>query len=255
MEIDLKKSFQDNLKKAKLSEKEVEGALSDVSIQVGSKRGGAQSEDDASIIGKAAIIAAVARAAKAVAYTGAAGGILFTTHELFSKNLCGHLTTAALRSIPTGILGSLASPFANQCTTALSNYEFAIKVAMVPITALLAKAGGEVAQLVVPKDVLDNVVNKLLERFKSVPPAPAVPVAAAPAPAPAVARPRAESESSSSSDDSEDSAIMGQYDPDSKHYNPDAGRRRRKRTLKKKSKKTKKSKKSRKSKKTRKLRK
>ena len=225
MEIDLKKSFGDNLKKAKLSEKKVEVALAHTSTEPSIKKGGALSNDDASIISKAAIIAAVSRVAKAAVYTGAAGGILFTTHKLFSDNLCGHLTTAALRSIPTGILGSLASPFATQCSTALSNYEFAIKVAMVPVTALLTKAGTEITQLVVPKSVLDDVVSKLMERFKSMP----APVAAPAAPA----RSRASSSSSSSSSDSEDSAIMGQYDPDSRHYK--AGRRTRsnkKRTLK-----------------------
>ena len=223
MKVDLTKSFEKNLENAGLSEKKVEASLSHIVIPV--KRGGGPSDKDAKVIGKAAIIAAVGRVAKATVYTGAAAGVLLATHKVFSNELCGHLTTAALNAIPSGIMGSIASPFAKQCSSALANYEFAIKVAMVPVTALLTKAGTEITQLVVPKSVLDDVVSKLMERFKSMP----APVAAPAAPA----RSRASSSSSSSSSDSEDSAIMGQYDPDSRHYK--AGRRTRsnkKRTLK-----------------------
>ena len=233
MKVDLTKSFEKNLENVGLTEKKVEASLSHIVIPV--KRGGGPSDKDAKVIGKAAIIAAVGRAAKATVYTGAAAGVLLATHKVFSNELCGHLTTAALNAIPSGIMGSIASPFAKQCSSALANYEFAIKVAMVPVTALLTKAGAEITQLVIPKSVLDDVVSKLMERFKSMP-APAAPVAAPVAAHVDPARSRASSassSSSSSSSSSDDSAIMGQYDPDSRHYNPNAGRRTRRRSNKK----------------------
>ena len=229
MKVDLTKSFEKNLENVGLTEKKVEASLSHIVIPV--KRGGGPSDKDAKVIGKAAIIAAVGRAAKATVYTGAAAGVLLATHKVFSNELCGHLTTAALNAIPSGIMGSIASPFAKQCSSALANYEFAIKVAMVPVTALLTKAGAEITQLVIPKSVLDDVVSKLMERFKSMP--AAAPVAAPLAAHVAPARSRASSTSSSSSSSSDDSAIMGQYDPDSRHYNPNAGRRTRRRSNKK----------------------
>jgi len=171
------------------------------------------------------------KAAKAVAYAGAAAGIVAAADHMFGQELCSHFKLAVVSATP--LLASMQA----QCSANSQIYQNVMKLAVTIAAAPAAKAGLETARIFVSDATLNKVKNGISDLFADVklPKAEAVKVEETKVETKPVVKEKTKEE------DAEYEREMAKYDPESEYY--EGGK---KRTLKRKSKKSKKIRKSKK---------
>jgi hypothetical protein len=220
----------------KSAEEVAKAAVVKVSADELKKKADADAEKWKNVKEKAGDVAV--KAAKAVAYAGAAAGIVAAADHMFGKELCSHFKLAVVSATP--LLASMQA----QCSANSQIYQNVMKLAVTLAAAPAAKAGLETARIFVSDSTLNKLKSGITDLFADVklPKAEAVKVEEPKVETKPVVKPVAKHGDSDSDSDSESVKEFGKYDPDSKYYEGSG----RKRTLKRKSKKSKKIRKSKK---------
>jgi len=215
----------------KSAEEVAKAALIKVGADELKKKADADAEKWKNVKEKAGDVAV--KAAKAVAYAGAAAAIVAAADHMFGQELCSHFKLAVVSATP------LFASMQAQCSASGQIYQNAMKVAVTLAAAPAAKAGLETARIFVSDATLNKVKNGIMDVFADVklPKAEAVTIPAAAAAAPAASKKTKEQQ------DEEDAEFEKMMLEQEAEMEKEGGGSRKKRTLKKKSKKSKKSKK------------